>query len=132
VLLVVIPLGVFALFARMFRPLVYRVEGNVLVVPRHFGELRVPLQGVRVAPGDLSRAARLAGTGMPGLWLGMFRDQEGGFHACGNRRTDGLMVHGQRRVYVTPADQRAFVAAVVEGGAKGDGVLISPQTRHGP
>ncbi len=117
-LVIALPVGLALLLRQIFRPLVYRIEGGSLFVPRHFGELEVPLAGVRLRRADLGRAFRLAGTGLPGLWLGAFRDGEGGFHASASRREGGLMIHARRRVFVTPIDIERFIEAAGAQGAR--------------
>jgi hypothetical protein len=100
---------------RLLRPLVYRVKDGTLVVPAHFRSVRLPLAGARVRTGQLG-GWRLAGSAAPGLYLGSFRDRAGGYHAAASLR-EGVWVEGARRVFVSPADTEAFVAACVAAGA---------------
>ncbi len=97
------------------RPLRYRVEGDVLVVPAHFAAVRVPLRGARVSTGPLS-GWKLSGTAVPPFCLGLFVDAEGRYHAAATAY-EGVWVRGERRVYVTPADVPGFLAAVAAAGA---------------
>lgn len=124
-LLLLLPLVIFGSMTRVLRTFRYRVEGGELVVPRHFGELRVPLNGTPVRGGDLGFAMRVAGSGLPGFYLGAFRSRdEGGFHVAATRRHGGLYVDGPRKVYVTPEDRDGFLTALVSAGA-----LLAPSAR---
>jgi hypothetical protein len=104
-------------FGRMYRRLKYKVVGDVLRVPRHFGELEVPLRGTRVHRGSLTGALRIGGSALPGYYLGAFRMRGQGLHVAATRRTGGFIVEGPRRVYVTPEDSAGFLAAVARAGA---------------
>jgi hypothetical protein len=100
---------------RLLQRLVYRVEDGTLVVPAHFRSVRLPLAGARMRIGQLG-GWRLAGSAAPGLYLGSFRDRAGGYHAAASVR-EGVWVEGARRVFVSPADTDAFLAACVAAGA---------------
>lgn len=104
---------------RIVRPLVYEVDGGELVVPAHFSPVRVPLAGATVKAGALGWAWRVAGSALPGFYLGLFARKEGRFHAAATDRKAGLFVEGGgKRVYVSPADAAAFVAALEAAGAR--------------
>jgi hypothetical protein len=98
------------------RPLVYRIEGDLLVVPAHFRPVRVPLRGARVWQGRIG-GVRVAGTAMPPFCLGLFADRDGTYHASATA-SDGVWVQGARRVFVTPADVPGFSSALARAGAE--------------
>lgn len=99
----------------LLRPIRYRFEDGLLVVPAHFSPVRVPVRGARVRRGEL-RGIRLGGSATPGLYLGRFRDGQGGYHAAATIR-DGVWIESGRRVFVSPADPDAFLVALVANGA---------------
>lgn len=101
--------------ARLARPFRYTIRDGVLHVPRHLGELRVPLRGVVVHPGE-GRGMRVAGSSAPGFYLGAYRDTRGPFHMCATTM-NGVWVEGPRRVFVSPADIEGFLAAAKAAGA---------------
>lgn len=104
---------------KIARPLVYEIDGSELVVPAHFSPVRVPLAGATVKAEALGWAWRVAGSALPGFYLGLFARKEGRFHAAATDRKDGLFVEGGgKRVYVSPADPAAFVAALEAVGAR--------------
>jgi len=117
VLLVGGPVVSLVLLRALLRPLVYRIEGSTLLVPRSFGVLRLPLPHARVTRGDLRGSFRLAGTALPGFYLGRFGGRAGTFHAAASRRDDGVYIESSTRVFVTPADVTAFLHALARAGA---------------
>lgn len=97
------------------RPMRYRIDSGVLVVPGHLGAVRVSLAGARVSAGAMS-GWRVAGTALPPLLLGLYADREGTFHVA-TTAVDGVWVRGDRRIFVSPADVPGFVGALVAAGA---------------
>lgn len=102
---------------RMVRPLVYRIEGDTLVVPGFFRPVRVKLAGARVRREPLRRPWRVVGATMPGLYLGWFREGGERLEVAATTLTDGIRVEGDRHVYVSPVDTEGFLAALTAAGA---------------
>lgn len=109
-LLALLPLALLAWI--LGRPMVYRVEDGTLVVPAHFRPVRVRLAGARVTRGPLGGALRLAGSALPGFYLGLFRASGRNLHVAATDLKEGVLVEGDRTVYVSPADLDAFCAAI--------------------
>lgn len=121
---VALPLVLFApalalvgVIARIARPFRYTIRDGVLHVPRHFGELRLPLAGVVVRAGE-GGGRRVAGSSAPGFYLGAYRDARGPFHMCATAMY-GVWVEGPRRVFISPADVEGFLVAAKAAGAVG-------------
>ncbi len=109
-------MGVLARVA--WRPMRYRIDGGTLVVPAHFAPVRVTLAGATARRTRLARAIRLGGTAMPGaLYLGFFRGCGRWVHCAATTLEEGWLVVGDRAVYVSPADDAAFAAALRDAGA---------------
>ncbi len=124
--LAVLPLlilaGVFALVFAKVKGMVYRVEGGQLLVPASFSTVRVKLAGGRAWKGPLGNGARVAGTAVPWvLYLGLFRGGGRWAHMAATNVKLGWWVLGDRNVYVSPADDLAFEAAL-----RAEGVKIGP------
>ncbi|MFN7147573.1 MAG: hypothetical protein ACK4YP_27645 [Myxococcota bacterium] len=103
---------------RMRRPLLYRIEGDTLVVPGHLGSVRVRLPSARFRLGPPT-GWKVSGTAVPPFRLGAFADREGAYHAAASTDS-GVWVRGDRRVFVTPLDVGGFVAALGNAGATPD------------
>lgn len=116
-LLVLAGVGGVLAFRRGTRPLVYEIVGSELIVPAHLRSVRVSLSGATVERRVLSRAIRLAGTGLPGFRLGHFWSDVGRHHVAATDLSHGLLVRGARMVYITPEDVEGFLAAAKSAGA---------------
>jgi hypothetical protein len=107
------------LFARMLRPMVYVVEGGTLTVPAFFRPVSVDLAGAEAGWGKGKATFRLAGGALPGaVYLGLFRGGGETFHAAATTLAAGWLVRGNRRVFVTPADDAAFAEALRDAGTR--------------
>ncbi len=107
------------LFVRMLRPMVYVVEGGVLTAPAFFRAVRVDLRGARAAFGPGNATFRLAGGALPGtVYIGLFRGNGENFHAAVTTMKSGWHIRGARHVFVTPADDAGFAAALRVAGAE--------------
>lgn len=96
----------------VLRPMVYRVEGDALIVPAHFRAVRVRLAGAKATRGPLGRALRIGGSSLPGFHLGLFRAGGRTLHVAATDLKDGVLVEGDRVVFVSPADPEAFLATL--------------------
>ncbi len=112
-----------AVWRRLKQPMRYQIVRGSLIVPAHFQPVRVSLANARVTVGPGS-GWRVAGTAIPPFLLGTFADRHGLFHAAATAEA-GVWVHGDRRVFVSPADTPAFVTALVDAGANPPGNLQS-------
>ncbi len=120
---VLIAVPLLLLFVRVWtRSMTYRIDGGTLVVPAHLGPVRVALRGARIRRVRPSRFWRVAGSGLPGFYLGLFRLDGVNVHAAATRHEEGLVVEGGKRpVFVTPADAEAFLAKARSEGAGVEG-----------
>jgi hypothetical protein len=78
---------------------------------------RYPIAGARVRRYRPRRQWRLAGTAMPGYYTGRFRLDGQSAQVWATTMVDGVLMEGAARVYVTPEDPTAFLAAMVAAGA---------------
>lgn len=113
-----------ALCALMLAPIeraTLALQGRTLVVGTAFGRRRVPLRGATVLRAPLGKPAwRLFGLTLPGMHLGLYR--------VGGATARVLLLDASRAVHVRPAegppwvvspeDPEAFVAALVDRGAR--------------
>jgi hypothetical protein len=114
-----IPLALLVWLPRKIRDLAYTVRDGRLEVPAHFRSVSLRLSGCTARQGPLTGALRLGGTGLPGaLYLGRFRGGGRFLHCAATNLKTGWLVEGEGAVYVTPADDAAFAAALREAGAK--------------
>jgi hypothetical protein len=117
----VAPLPLLALFAIGPARLRYRIDGRVLEVRTLVRRLRIPLDGVRARRYRPARRWRLFGTHLPGSYsTGRFR-LDGVTTRVYASGWDGVLLEGRQRVFVTPADPEAFLAALTEAGVARDG-----------
>jgi hypothetical protein len=114
-------LGLLWLAPRLGRPLRYSVADGFLTVPAHLSPVRLRLAGARYASGT-GTGVRMGGSSVPGLYLGRYVDGKGAYHCAATADVGVWVAEGQRRVFVTPADEGAFVAALEAAGAvRGEG-----------
>lgn len=111
---------------RLMQPMVYRVDGSVLVVPGLWRGVQVQLPGARARREPLRKAWRIAGAALPGLYLGWFTAEGKSMHVAATNLDDGVRIDGDRRVYVTPADLEGFLAALQRAG-----VITGPRAFEG-
>lgn len=95
----------------------YRVRPGELEVAGMVTRRRWPLAGVIVRRFRPSSAIRLMGTALPGYFIGLFRMAGTTVRVAGTHLGEGVLVEGPRRVFVTPADPEAFLAALEQAGA---------------
>jgi hypothetical protein len=59
---------------------------------------------------------RVAGTAMPGYYTGYFRADGQSTRVYATDLKDGVLLEGPARIYLSPADPEAFLAALREEG----------------
>jgi hypothetical protein len=108
----------FLLLAYGFSPRGYLLTGETLIVRRLIGNVRIPLQGLRVARAatadDLAGAIRLWGNGGLFGYYGLYRTTAlGKCHWYVTSRRDAVVVATEpRTVVVSPRDVENFVSTV--------------------
>ncbi len=96
----------------------YAVGSGVLEVRTVFARRRFALAGATVRRYRPQRTLKLVGSGFPGYYTGTFHLDGKSAKVFATSLEDGVLVTaGARRLFVTPADPAAFVAALAEGGA---------------
>lgn len=99
------------------RTLGYEVGEGVLRVRGPLGWMSFPLRGRRALAYTPPRFWRIFGIGMPGYWVGRFRDGAP-LRAYASRIRNGVLLEGEPRVYVTPADIPGFLEALRAQGVE--------------
>ncbi len=114
-----LPLGVGLLYLAVWGPhrLCYRVGDGVLETRGAVLRRRYPIVGARVSRYRPRRSWRMAGAAMPGYYTGRFRLDGQSVQVWATTMAEGVLVEGTARVWVTPQDPSAFVAAMVAAGA---------------
>jgi hypothetical protein len=121
-LLAVAPAAVFAVLAVLLAPrrLRYRVWGGELEVQLLLCRRRFRLTGAharRLTPSG--RVWKIAGSAVPGYYAGWFSlDGQRTRLYASTVKAAGVLVEGERRVFVTPADSKGFLAALRAQGAR--------------
>jgi hypothetical protein len=121
--LVMLPTAGYVLLAvtRGSRRLRYRVAGGELEVQLLLWRRRFRLAGSRARRFTPRRVWKLSGAAIPGYAAGWFKvDGESTRVYATTVRQEGVLVEGERRVFVTPADVPAFLAAL-----RGQGVHVA-------
>jgi len=78
---------------------------------------RWPLAGVTVRRFRPTAAFRLMGTAVPGYYIGLFRMAGATVRVAATHLEEGVLVEAHPRLFVTPAEVDAFLAALEEAGA---------------
>lgn len=95
----------------------YAVGSGMLEVRTMFVRRRFPLAGATVQRYRPGSAFKLIGSGFPGYYTGTFHLDGTSTKVFATTVKDGVLVAGDRRVFVTPADAEAFLATLAEHGA---------------
>jgi len=95
----------------------YAVGEGVLEVRTLASRQRFPLAGARVRKHRPLQGARLSGMPLPGYQIGSWLFDSMATTVLASVREEGVLVEGEGRVFVSPQDADAFIAAAVEGGA---------------
>ncbi|NWF99687.1 MAG: hypothetical protein HXY19_01925 [Thermoanaerobaculaceae bacterium] len=123
-LLVLLPLPALLVLPLLFlvapAKLRYAVGGGWLEVRTVFGRRRVAVAGATARPIRPGRCFKVMGSAFPGYYTGSFRLDGVATKVYATSLREGVLVAGQQRVFVTPADGASFLAALSEQGASVD------------
>jgi hypothetical protein len=97
----------------------YEVAGSHLVVRTALLTKRFALAGRTARRTAVRGRIRLAGTGMPGYHAGLFLLDVGMARVYASRFDDGVLLEGRPRIFVSPADPEALLAALRSRGVRG-------------
>jgi hypothetical protein len=100
------------------RRMVYRVGEGRLEVSTVFGRRSWPLQELRASPHSPRVTQRVAGTGAPGYYTGIFRVDGTNTRVYATDLKSGVLLEGPARVYLSPERVAAFLDALRVGGAR--------------
>jgi hypothetical protein len=95
----------------------YAVGDGGLEVTTLISRRRFPLAGARVRKHRPLQGARLSGMPLPGYQIGSWLFDSMATTVLASVREEGVLVEGEGRVFVSPLDADAFIAAAVEHGA---------------
>jgi hypothetical protein len=115
--LLLLPLLVATFFVAPGR-LRYAVEHGELAVRTLIATRRFPLAGASARRFTPGRILKVAGNGLPGYYTGLFRVEGASARVYATRLTDGVLIDGARRVFVTPDDAEGFLAELLRHGAR--------------
>jgi len=96
----------------------YEVGGGELRVCTMIGAKRFPLVGATAGRCSPRRMLRIAGAALPGYYTGWYRIDGANARVFATRPTDGVLVAGKGRVFVTPTEAEAFLAELLRNGAR--------------
>lgn len=115
-----IPFGLFlaAYFVISPRRLRYRIEPGLLIVRTWLVTRTVGLHGAVARPHSPAITLRLAGTALPGYYAGLFRADGQKLRIYATADRDGIAIESDRRVWVTPPDNTAFLEGLRAAGAR--------------
>ena len=124
-LVMLIPIGalvsvffVAAVFAFGPRAMRYVIDGSDLRIETLFSKRTYPARELRARLHVPSVSIRLWGTSFPGYHTGLFRESgETTRITATDVRSEGVLVEGPARLFVSPADVRAFLVALEHAGA---------------
>jgi hypothetical protein len=114
--LLVIPFLVLTFFVAPGR-LRYEVGQGELVVRTMLGARRFPLSSTSARACTAGRSFKVAGSGMPGYFTGWYVVDGRRTSVYATRLSDGVLIEGTRRVFVTPAEAGPFIEALRANGA---------------
>ena len=98
----------------------YVVEDGRLSVQTLFSKQSWPASELRARRHVPKVTMRLFGTAFPGYYTGLYRADGANTKVYATNLKSGVLVEGPSRVYVSPADPEAFLAALREAGGTVD------------
>lgn len=112
------PLGVVSAFFGLVAPgrMRYRVAGGRLEAVGPFVRHEMSLAGAKARSHQPLLGERLSGLGFAGYAAGAWVMDTAPTSVLGTGRDDGVLVEGDTRLFVTPADRAAFLAALEAEG----------------
>lgn len=119
--LVVLPSALFVPLAAFYAPrrLRYRLESGELVVQLLVVRKRFPLAGRTARRHTPAKAWKRAGSGLPGYYAGSFSvDGRPARVYASVIKAEGVMLEGEPRVFVAPADTTGFLEALRKHGVQ--------------
>jgi hypothetical protein len=96
----------------------FEIADGALIVHTLLRSYRMPLRGVPMQRTDAKLNLRLAGTGLPGLYTGIYLLGDRRARVWATVRSGGVVIEGPKRWFVTPADVDGFLAAAQAAGAE--------------
>lgn len=121
IFVVLVPAAAYVPLAAFLAPvrLRYRVEDGNLEVQLLVSRRRFPLAGRSARRYTPARAWKLAGSGLPGYFAGTFSvDGQITRVYASVVKTEGVMIEGEPRIFVAPADTDGFRAALRRQGVR--------------
>jgi hypothetical protein len=100
------------------RRMTYRVGQGRLEVSTVFGRRSWPLKELRARPHSPNATQRVAGTGAPGYYTGIFRVDGVNTRVYATDLQSGVLLEGPARVFLSPERVAAFLDALRVGGAR--------------
>ncbi len=95
----------------------FEVVDGTLKVHTLMRTYTMPLHGVVAKRTQAKLSLRLAGTGLPGLYTGLYLLGDQRARVWATVREGGVVLEGDKRWFLTPADIDGFLAAVKAAGA---------------
>jgi hypothetical protein len=112
------PLAAICAFVGVMAPrgVRYRIAGGRLEAAGMFARHTVQLAGSKARAHQPLVGERLSGLGFPGYAAGAWIMDTAPTSVLGTGKDDGVLVEGDTRLFVTPADRAAFLAALEAEG----------------
>lgn len=98
--------------------MVYRVEAGELQVATMFSRKRWPTAGMRARKHCPRTTLKIAGTGAPGYYTGLFRQDGTSTRVYATEVKQGVLIEGPARVFLSPESPDAFLHALEREGAE--------------
>jgi hypothetical protein len=97
----------------------YQVRDGQLVAATLFGTRAFPVAGASVRSHAPLVGERLSGVNLPGYCAGVMVFDRAPTSVFATARESGVLLEGDERVFVTPADAPGLIAAAIAAGARG-------------
>jgi len=103
-------------FLLRIKGITYVIEDGRLKIRGPIGWSNFSLANRSARKHTPKRLIRVFGAGAPGYWAGYFRGDGGSLRVYATRRSDGVVLEGSPRIWVTPTDPDGFLEALREAG----------------
>ncbi len=117
ILLPLLSLWLLALCFRGAERLYFEIADGALIIHTLLRTYKMPLLGTTVRRTPAKLSLRLAGTGLPGLYTGLYLLGDQRARVWATVREGGVVVEGDKRWFVTPDDVEGFITAAAAAGA---------------